>query len=152
MRHFVGGLHPKRPTDHLLTIRQGENETLRSYVKRLTREVLEVDEADDKVQLTTFKAGLKSKEFVVALAKSPPQMMAEMLLKAQKYMNTKDALAAIGEENKPKEKEGVGEDWRGCKRERGDRQNPDGNKRRDDKVSWTVKFTSLVMPVDKILM
>ena len=152
MHHFVGGLRPKRPAEHLLTIRQGENETLRSYVKRLTREVLEVDEADDKVQLTTFKAGLKSKEFVVALAKSPPQMMAEMLLKAQKYMNTKVALAAIGEENKPKEKEGVREDWMGRKRERGDRQNLDGNKRRDDKASRTIKFTSLVMPVDKILM
>ena len=70
--HFVGGQCSKRPVDHLLTIRQGEKETLRSYVKRFTREVLEVDEAYDKVQLTTFKAGLKSREFVVALAKSPP--------------------------------------------------------------------------------
>jgi len=80
------------------------------------------------VQLTTFKVGLKSKEFLVALAKSPLQMMAEMLLKAQKYMNTKDVLAAIREENKPKEKEGAREDWMGHKRERGDRQNLDGNK------------------------
>ena len=55
----------------MLTIRQGEKETLRSYVKRFTRETLEVDEADDKVQLTTFKVGLKFREFVVALAKSP---------------------------------------------------------------------------------
>ena len=47
--HFIGGQHPKRPADHLLTIRQGERETLRSYVKRFTRETLEVDEADDKV-------------------------------------------------------------------------------------------------------
>ena len=31
--HFVGGQRPKRPVDHLLTIRQGEKETLRSYVK-----------------------------------------------------------------------------------------------------------------------
>ena len=57
LRHFIGGQRPKRPADHLLTIRQGEKETLRLYVKRFTRETLEVDEADDKVQLTTFKAG-----------------------------------------------------------------------------------------------
>ena len=95
LRHFIGGQRPKRPTDHLLTIRQGEKETLRSYVKRSTWETLEVDEADDKVQLTTFKAGLKSREFVASLAKNPPKTMAEMLLKAQKYMNTEDALAAI---------------------------------------------------------
>ena len=82
LRHFVGGQRPKRLADHLLTIRQREKETLRSYVKHFTRETLEVDEADDKVQLTTFKAGLKSREFVVSLVKSPPKMMAEMLLKA----------------------------------------------------------------------
>ena len=44
---------------------------MRSYVKRFTRGTLEVDEANDKVQLTTFKAELKSRAFVVALAKSP---------------------------------------------------------------------------------
>ena len=48
---------------------------------RFTRETLEVDEADDKVQLTTFKAGLKSTEFVVSLVKNPIKTMAEMLLK-----------------------------------------------------------------------
>ena len=79
----------------MLTIRQGEKETLRPYVKRFTRETLEVDEADDKVQLTTFKARLRFRDLVALLAKNPPKIMAEMLLKAQKYMNTEDAVAAI---------------------------------------------------------
>ena len=43
---------------------------------------MEVDEANDKVQLTTFKAGLKSREFVVSLVKNPLKTIAEMLLKA----------------------------------------------------------------------
>ena len=51
-------------------------------MKRFTRETLEVNEANDKIQLTTFKAGLKSREFVVSFAKNPPKTMAEMLLKA----------------------------------------------------------------------
>ena len=34
--HFVGGQCPKRPVDHLLSIRQGEKETLGSYVTRFT--------------------------------------------------------------------------------------------------------------------
>ena len=95
LRHFVGEQRPKRLADHLLTIRQREKETLRSYMKRFTWETLEVDKTDDKVQLTTFKVGLKSREFVVSLTKNPPRTMAEMLLKAQKYMNVEDALAAI---------------------------------------------------------
>ena len=61
-------------------------------MKWFTRETLEVDEADNKVQLTTFKAELKSIDFVVSLAKNPSRMMMEMLVKAQKYMNAKDAL------------------------------------------------------------
>ena len=80
--HFNRRQCPKRLADHLLTNKQGEKETLRSYVKRFTQETLEVDDADDKVQLTTFKAGLKSRDFVVLLVKNPPKTMLEMLLKA----------------------------------------------------------------------
>ena len=49
----------------------------------------------------TFKARLKSREFVISLVKNPPKMMAEMFLKAQKYMNAKDALVAIRDVEKP---------------------------------------------------
>ena len=41
---------------------------------------------------------------------------------------------------------------RGQKRERPDRRITDVNRRKDDKGARTVKFTSLVMPIDKILM
>ena len=79
---------------------------------------MEVDEVDDKVQLTTFKTGLKSREFMVSLAKNPPKMMVKMLLKAQKYMNAKDALATIEGVEKPKKKKKEKEDdQRGRKRD-----------------------------------
>ena len=69
-----------------------------------------MDKVDDKVQLTTFKARLKSREFVVSLAKNPPKTMAEMLLKAQKYMNAEDTLVAIKGVKKPKKKKKEKED------------------------------------------
>ena len=56
-------------------------------MKCFTWETLEVDKADDKVQLTTFKVGLRSRDLVALLAKNPPKTMAKILLKAQKYMN-----------------------------------------------------------------
>ena len=77
---------------------------MRSYIKCFTRETLEVDEADDKVQLTTFKAVLRSRDLVALLAKNPPRTMAEMLIKAQKYMNAEDAIAAIRDKEKPEDK------------------------------------------------
>ena len=113
---------------------------------------MEVDKADDKVQLTTFKAGLRSREFMATLAKNPPKMMVETLLKAQKYMNAEDALAAIRDAERPRDKGKKEENRRGQKRECPDRRSNDGGKRKDDKTPRTVKFTSLVMPVDKILM
>ena len=41
---------------------------------------------------------------MASLAKNPPKTMAEMLLKAQKYMNAEDALAAIKDAEKPGDK------------------------------------------------
>ena len=152
VRHFVGEQRPKRTVDHLLIIKQGEKETLRSYVTHFTRGMLEVDESDDKVQLTTFKAGLKSRDFVVSLAKNSPKTIVEALLKAQNYMNAEDALAAIEGAKKTKEKNKENEDdRRGQKRDRADWRNDEGNRRRDDKNPQPIKFTPLVMPVDHIL-
>ena len=121
-------------------------------MKRFTRETLEVDEADDKAQLTTFKAGLRSKDLMASLAKNPPKTMAEMLLKAQKYMNDKDAVATIKDVEKPEDKGRKDDERRGQKKEHPDRRITDVNRRKDDKGTQTVKFTPLVMPVDKILM
>jgi len=50
---------------------------------------------------------------VVSLAKNPSKTMAEMLLKAQKYMNAKDASAAIKEMEKPGDKGRKEDDRRG---------------------------------------
>ena len=47
------------------------------------------------MQLTTFKTALRSRDLVASLVKNPPKTMAEMLLKAQRYMNAEDAVAAI---------------------------------------------------------
>ena len=103
-------------------------------MKRFTRETLEVDETDDKVQLTTFKVGLKSREFVVSLAKNPLKMITEMLLKAHKYMNVEDALVAIRDVEKSREKERKEDDHREQKRERLDRRINDGGKRKDERT------------------
>ena len=88
---------------------------------------------------------------MISLAKNPPKTMVEMLLKAQKYMNVEDALAAIKDVEKTNEKGRKEDDRRGRKREHSNRQNSNWGKRKDDKAPRIVKFTLLVMPVDKIL-
>ena len=101
--------------------------------------------------MTTFKVGLKSREFVASLAKNPPKTMAKMLLKAQKYMNAEDALDAIRDVERPRDKGRKDDDRKGQKRKRPDHQTNDEGKRKDERTPRTVKFTPLIMPVDKIL-
>ena len=121
-------------------------------MKCFTRKTLEVDEADNKVQLMTFKAGLRSRDLVASLAKNPPKTMVEMLIEAQKYMNAKDAVVVIRDIEKPGDKGRKEDERRGQKRDLPDHRLTDVNKRKDDKGTRSVKFTPLVMPIDKILM
>ena len=86
-------------------------------MKRFTRETREVDEADDKVQPTTFKEGLRSRDLVASLVKTLPKTMVEMLLKAQKYMNAEDVMAAIRDVEKSGDKGRKDGKRRGQKRE-----------------------------------
>ena len=61
---------------------------------RFNKELLQVNEAKDQVILTTFQAGLLPRDFFFSITKSPPKKVAELLQKAQKYMNAKDAVLA----------------------------------------------------------
>ena len=63
--------------------------------------------------MTTFKAGLRSRDLVASLTKNPPKTMVEMLLKAQKYMNADDVVVAIRDVEKPWDKGGKDDERRG---------------------------------------
>ena len=52
--HFIRGQRYKRSLGSLLNIKQWEDERLRSYVTHFNKEALLIDEADDKVLVTTF--------------------------------------------------------------------------------------------------
>ena len=64
VNNFIGGQRHKRSSSSLLTIEQGENENLQSFVTRLNREALTVDEMDDKLLLAAFHNGVNSSLFI----------------------------------------------------------------------------------------
>ena len=66
-------------------------------------------------------------------------------------MNAEDALATIKDVEKTSEKGRKKDNRRGRKRECPKRQTNDGSRRKDEKTPQMVKFTNLVMPIDKIL-
>ena len=65
---------------------------MRSYVAKLNKEDLLIDEADEMVLMTAFSSGLKEGEFLFSVLKNEPKIMVDMLFKATKYMNVEDAV------------------------------------------------------------
>ena len=92
--HFIGARTYRKPSYHLLTIKQGPQENLRSYVQRFNSESLRVDIPDEKFDITAFIAGLgiQSKNLMLSISKNPQASMAEVLAKAEKYINGEEAL------------------------------------------------------------
>ena len=64
VNNFIRGQRHKRSSSSLLTIKQGENESLQSFITRFNREALTVDEMDDKLLLATFHDGVNSDLFI----------------------------------------------------------------------------------------
>ena len=85
--HFIGGHRYKKSTVCLMSIKQWEDETLRSYIAHFNKESLLIDEADDKILIATFTNGLRNGKFPFSLYKNDLKTMPDVLYKATKYMN-----------------------------------------------------------------
>ena len=91
--HFIGARTYRKPSYHLLTIKQSSQESL-SYVQRFNTESLKVDILDEKFAIIAFIAGLgvQSKDLMFSISKNPQASMAEVLAKTEKYINGEKAL------------------------------------------------------------
>ena len=148
--HFIGGHRYKKSTTCWMSIKQREDETLRSYISHFNKEALSIDEADDKILVATFTNGLQKGKFLFFLYKNDPKTMSEVLYRATKYMNAKDELLA--REEKPKKRERQ-EDTR---QDQGHKKARTGN-RRDERRSKALggrvtSFTPLTAIIDQVLM
>ena len=94
VNNFIRGQRHKCSSSNLLTIKQGENKNLRSFITRFSREALTVDEMDDKLLLAAFHNGVNSDLFIHKLYEQERQTMAELVHSAQNFMNAEDAIIA----------------------------------------------------------
>ena len=108
--HFIGARTYRKPSYRPLTIKQSLQESLRSYVQRFNTESLKVDLPDEKFAITAFIAGLgvQSKDLMFSISKNPQASMAEVLAKAEKYINGEEALISNkGSSSTHKDKSGI---------------------------------------------
>ena len=94
VNNFIRGQRHKCSSFSLLTIKQGENKSLRSFISRFNREALTVDEVDDKLLLVAFHNGVNSDLFIHKFYEKEPQFMAKLIHSAQNFMNAEDAIIA----------------------------------------------------------
>ena len=111
--HFIGARTYRKPSYHLLTVKQGSQESLKSYVQRFNAESLKIDVPDEKFAITAFIArlGVQSRDLMFSISKNPQESMAEVLAKAEKYINGEEALVSKRESSSTR-KERSGTDKR----------------------------------------
>ena len=92
--HFIRARTYRKPSYHMLTVKQGLQENMRSYVQRFNSESLKVDIPYEKFSIIAFIAGLgiHSKDLIFSISKNPQTSMAEVLAKVEKYINGEEAL------------------------------------------------------------
>ena len=98
-----------------MSIRQQEDEMLRSYIAHFNKEVLSIDEVNDKILVASFTNRLRKGKFLFSLYKSDPKTMSNVLYKATKYMNAEDTLLAREEKPKKRERQEEAQQDRGRK-------------------------------------
>ena len=141
--HFIRARTYRKPSYHLLTIKQNPKESLRSYVQRFNVESLKVDVLDEKFAITAFIAGLgvQSKDLMFSISKNSQAIMAEVLAKAEKYINGKEALISKkGSSSTHKEKSRTDKQReRSPKRERNRERSPRRDRERSPKRRGSVR-------------
>ena len=113
--HFIRVRTYRKPSYHLLTVKQGSQESLKSYVQRFNAESLKIDVPDEKFAITAFIVGLgvQSKDLMFSISKNPQASMAEILAKAEKYINGEEALISKRESSSTRKEKGATDKRRG---------------------------------------
>uniref|UniRef100_A0A2N9HST9 RNA-directed DNA polymerase n=1 Tax=Fagus sylvatica TaxID=28930 RepID=A0A2N9HST9_FAGSY len=150
--HFIGSQRRGRPPTHLLSVKQMEGESLRTFVHRFNEEAMKIDRPKEDVTVTAFMAGLRKGDFLYELCKDPPETMSELMYEATKHMNAEDALEAM-DDPPPK------------RRKEAEDRKPEPAKQKVPKFTETPKrkrttappvkfssFTPLNTPIDKLLL
>ena len=107
---------------------------MRSYVQRFNSKSLKVNILDEKFAIAAFIVGLgiQSKDLMFSISKNPQASMAEVLAKAEKYINGEEALISKrGSSSAQKEKSKDKKKWNRSPRRRRDRDRSPRRNRED---------------------
>ena len=88
-----------------MSIKQQEEEMLRSYITRFNKEAISIDKANDKILVVVFTNGLQNGKFLFSLYKNDLKTISNVLYRATKYMNVENVLLTWEETPKKRERQ-----------------------------------------------
>ncbi|XP_057981112.1 uncharacterized protein LOC131166536 [Malania oleifera] len=95
-QHFTGYFLSNRrivkTPAHLMSMVQGERETLKKFMHRFVTATVEIRNLDIRVALVALTTALQPGNFMSFLGKRPPADMGELIARAQKYINLEEVI------------------------------------------------------------
>ena len=89
---FIGHRTRKNDKTHLWSLKQGNNESLKSYIRRFTKEINTVERFTDRDVITALREGLQEGELLRSMIRKEPKTFVEFLNRAQEYIKVDDYL------------------------------------------------------------
>ncbi|XP_057950946.1 uncharacterized protein LOC131145774 [Malania oleifera] len=117
--HFLSSWRIAKTTGHLMSMAQGEQETLKNFMHRFNTAILEIHNLDMGVTLAALTTTLQPRSFLYSLGKKPPVDMRELMVRAQKYINLEEMMDTRGsciERKRKNNSRETGESYRSAKR------------------------------------
>ncbi|KAL2228388.1 UNVERIFIED_CONTAM: hypothetical protein Sindi_1818500 [Sesamum indicum] len=101
--YFASWRKQKRSATHLFTIRQREDETLKSFVGRFNNEMIEIQDLRIDMMVSILIHELKKGPFASSLARDPPGDAEQLMALAQKYIDEEEMNAMKDYERRERE-------------------------------------------------
>ncbi|GAV83833.1 hypothetical protein CFOL_v3_27278, partial [Cephalotus follicularis] len=123
---FLNSTTRRRNSPHLINVVRGRDESLRDYLTRFNRESLTVKDLEPSFALAALNNGLRNNSsFTFSLLKKPAVDMADLLRRAEKYVNAEEEMAAKKQKSP----------WSGHQEERGEhsRNAPRNKEKREER-------------------
>ncbi|XP_057948224.1 uncharacterized protein LOC131143879 [Malania oleifera] len=118
--HFLSSRRIARTTGHLMSMAQGEQETLKKLMHRFNTTTLEIHNLDMGVALAALATTLQPGSFLYSLGKKMTVDMGELMARTQKYINLEEMMDTRGSLLEWKRKSSgreMGESYKSAKRQ-----------------------------------
>ncbi|XP_022873009.1 uncharacterized protein LOC111391959 [Olea europaea var. sylvestris] len=89
---FASSKGIRKTATSLMQLCQGQNETLRDFMKRFNKERLQIPDLHITAVVSALTHAIRCETFKMSLSKTPPKSVTELLTRGEKYINMEETL------------------------------------------------------------